>query len=129
MPTLLEQAVAHIKAGEIEKARPLLVEVLKQNPNDETTWLWMTKCVIETEQQRYCLEKVLSINPQNQYALRSLRYLTKPVPPPTQPKVIQQKPVQPIQKWGLGDSLLTFATFGIGLFLVLLCLYAWWVAR
>jgi ferric-dicitrate binding protein FerR (iron transport regulator) len=132
MPTMFEQAIAHIKAGEIENARPLLIEVLKQNPADENAWLWMTKCVTETEQKRYCFERVLKINPQNQYAIRELRHLTRPVSPPTQPKTSQPEPVQPVQpvpKRGLGDVILTFATFAISVFLILLCLYAWWLSR
>jgi hypothetical protein len=164
MPTMLEQAVTHIRAGEIEKARPLLIEVLKQNPGNEIAWLWMTKCVDEPEQKRYCFEKVLKLNPQNQYALRGLRHLTQPVSVPaplTQPKEDQQ-PVsqpevsrpevsqpqvrepqvsepqvsqpqapepQPAQKRGLFEILIIIASVGVGLFLVALCLYAWWVAR
>jgi hypothetical protein len=129
MTTMLEQAVAHIRAGEIENARSLLIEVLKQNPEDENAWLWMTKCVTEPEQKRYCFEKVLRINPQNQYAIRGLRHLTKPVSPPTQPKEHQQEPVQPVRKRGLGGALFNIALFGIALFLILVFLYAWWLAR
>jgi Tfp pilus assembly protein PilF len=129
MSTMLEQAVIHIKAGEIEKARPLLIEVLKQNPSNENAWLWMTKCVTETEQKRYCFEKVLKLNPQNQYAIRSLSNLTKPVSPPTQPKASRREPVPPVPKRGVGDALLNIALIGIAVFLVLLFFYAWWLAR
>lgn len=126
MPTTLEQAIAYIRAGEIEKARSLLITVLKQNPGDENAWLWMSRCVTETEQKRYCFEKVLKINPQNQYASRGLRHLTQPVSPPVQPEVIAQ---QPVRKRGPGEALLTFAIFGVGVVLVLLFLYAWWISR
>jgi hypothetical protein len=130
---MLEQAIAHIRAREIEKARPLLIEWLKQNPRDENAWLWMSGCVTEAEQKRYCLEKVLKINPQNQYAIRGLRHLTTSVSPPTQPTPTQprvsQSQLQPIPKPGLGTALLNFALFGIAVFIVLLFLYAWWLAR
>jgi ferric-dicitrate binding protein FerR (iron transport regulator) len=126
MTTMLEQAVAHIRAGEIEKARPLLIEVLKQNPRDENAWLWMSRCVTETEQKRYCFEKVLKLNPQNQHAIRSLSYLNRPVSPPAPPKLSQQQPVQK-QRWGA--ALLNIALFAIAIFLVLLFLYAWWLTR
>lgn len=129
MSIMLEQAVAHIRAGEIEKARPLLIEVLKQNPGDENAWLLMSRCVTEIEQKRYCFEKVLRLNPQNQYAIRSLSYLNRPVSPPVQPKVSQQEPVQPVQKQGWGAALLNIVLFALALFLVLLCLYAWWLTR
>ena len=131
MPTMLEQAIAHIRAGETEKARPLLAEALRQNPRDENAWLWMTKCVTELEQKRYCLERVLKLNPQNQYALRSLSHLTKPVPPPAPPKVSQPEPVRvkPVPKPARGVDILTIAIVGVAVFLVLLFVYAWWLAR
>lgn len=135
MRTMLEQAVAHIKAGEIEKARRLLIEVLKQNPKEENAWLWMTKCVTEPQQQRYCFEQILKIDPGNQYAIRALGHLTQPVSAPahpTQPEAIQPEPVPPVPpvpRPRPGDSILPLATFGIAVFLVLLCLYAWWLAR
>ena len=129
MPTMLEQAIAQIKAGEIEKAKPLLIDWLKQNPNDENGWLWMVRCVTDTQQQRYCLAKVLKINPQNQYALRSLRHLTIPVSPSTQPKPSQPPPMQPVQKRRLSDTILTYAMVAIAAFLVVLFVYAWWIAR
>jgi hypothetical protein len=92
MLTQFEQAVTHIKAGEIEKGKQLLAEVIKQNPRDEKAWLWMTKCVTNTEQERYCFNQVLKINPQNQHALKGLERLNKPVPPNSQPaaKIVQQ---------------------------------------
>jgi hypothetical protein len=126
MPTMFEQAVAHIRAGEVDKGRQILIDVLKQNPRDENGWLWMTRCVIETEQKRYCFDKVLKINPQNQYAIEGLRRLDQPVSPLRQPIVSQQPPVQ---KQKLGTTLLTIAIFSVGLFLVLLFLYVWWLAR
>ena len=145
MPTMFEQAITHIRAGEIEKARPFLIDWLKQNPNDENAWLWMTKCVPEPEQRRYCFEKVLKINPQNQYAIRGLRHLDKPVSQPvsqpisapaqspnsplTQKKVNAPQPVQKVRTQGPFEVVMTVVTVGIGIFLVLLCIYAWWVAR
>jgi hypothetical protein len=129
MSTMLEQAISHIRAGEINKARSLLIEVLKQNPADVNAWLWMTKCVTEPEQKRYCFEKVLKIDSQNQYAIRGLRHLTKPVSPPMQPQESQPQPVQPVQKRGSGEVIILIAAVGVGVFLILLCLYALWVAR
>lgn len=100
MPTQLEQAVAYIKAGEIEKGKQILIEVLKQNPRDENGWLWMTRCVTDAE-KRYCFDKVLQINPQNRHAIEGLRRLNNPVSPNTQSKVIQQ---QPTKKKGLSKA-------------------------
>lgn len=89
MQTKLEHAVAFIKAGDTEKGKQLLSEVIKQNPRDENAWLWMTRCVTTTEQKKYCFDRVLQINPQNQHAIEGLRRLNIPAisEPPTQPKV------------------------------------------
>ncbi len=94
MATLLEQAVAYIKAGDTEKAKPLLVEVIKQNPRDENAWLWMSRCVSNVEQKKDCFERVLVINPQNLYAIEGLNRLNNSVPNNSVPKVKvnQQQP-------------------------------------
>lgn len=126
MATPLEQAVAHIQAGELDKGKQLLAQVLKQNPGDANAWLLLARCVTDIEQQKYCFERVLKINPRNQYAIDGLRYLNNPVSLPTQPKV---EPQPPVKEGGLGDILLTVAIIGIGLFLVGLFVYAWWIAR
>ena len=86
MPTPLEQAVSLIREGKVEEARPLLIAYLKQNPRDENAWLWMTRCVTEPEQKKYCFEKVLKINPQNQYAIKGLQHIDNLPPSTSQPK-------------------------------------------
>ena len=125
MPTPLEQAVALIRAGNMAEARTILIEVLKQNSRDEYAWLCMTLCVTEVEQKRYCFQKVLKINPQNQNAITGLvrlnNPLVRPVPPvpPTQPQVIQQ----PIKKEILRFSVLTLAIVLTGFALVAIFVY------
>jgi len=119
MPTPLEQAVAHIRAGKIAEARTILIEVLKQNPRDDYAWLCMTLCVPEVEQKRYCFQKVLKINPQNQHAIAGLARLNNPVVPSTQPQVIQPS----IKKEVLRVSILILAIVFTGLALVIMFVY------
>ena|SRR5688572_19731561 len=119
MPTPLEQAVALIREGNIAKARTILIEVLKQNARDEDAWLCMTLCVTEVEQKRYCFQKVLKINPQNQHAIVGLARLNNPVVPPTQPQVIQQ----PTKKEILRFSVLALGIVLTGIALVILFVY------
>ena len=119
MPTPLEQAVALIRAGNIAEARTILIEVLKQNPGNDYAWLCMTLCVTEVEQKRYCFQKVLKINPQNQHAIAGLARLNNPVVPLTQPQVIQQ----PIKKEILRFSMLALAIVLTGIALVILFVY------
>lgn len=94
MASLSEQAVAYIRAGDIEQGRQLLIAVLKQNPRDEMAWLWMTKCVSEPDQKRYCFNRVLKINPQNQHAITGLRRLDNPAPPALSPDVSQIQQIE-----------------------------------
>ena len=66
MTTILEQAVAYIKAGNLENGKKLLIQVIQQNPRDENAWLWMSRCVTSVEQKRECFQRALNINPDNQ---------------------------------------------------------------
>jgi hypothetical protein len=119
MPTPLEQAVALIRAGNIAEARTILIEVLKQNPRNDYAWLCMTLCVTEVEQKRYCFQKVLKINPQNQHAIAGLARLNNPVVSPPQPQIIQQ----PIKKELLRFSILALAIVLTGIALVIIFVY------
>src|SRR5215210_282952 len=119
MPTPLEQAVALIRAGNIAGARTILIEVLKQNPGNDYAWLCMTICVPEVEQKRYCFQKVLRINPQNQHAIAGLTRLNNPVVLPTQAQVIQQYTKKEVLRF----SILVLAAVLSGIGLVILCVY------
>ncbi len=119
MPTPLEQAVTLIRAGNIAQARTILIEVLKQNPRNDYAWLCMTLCVTEVEQKRYCFQKVLKINPQNQHAIAGLARLNNPVISPAQPQVIQQ----PVRKEILRFSILALAIVLTGIALVIIFVY------
>jgi len=70
-----EQAITSIKAGDKEKGKLLLADILKQNPKDENAWLWMSRCVDLKQQKEDCYRKVLAINPNNSFAQEGLRRL------------------------------------------------------
>jgi hypothetical protein len=120
MPTPLEQAYSYINAGDIETAKQLLAQILKQNPNDENAWLWMSRCVTTTEQKRYCFDRVLKINPQNQGAIEGLKRLNNPVPPNPPPKVIHQQPIKPVKK-KRPDKKRIIAVMGLGVAICSIC--------
>jgi uncharacterized protein YjbI with pentapeptide repeats len=94
MSDKLQQAITLIKSGDKQSGGRLLAEILKAEPRNETAWLWMSSLVDNDEQRRYCLEQVLTINPNNQLAKKGLAKLQ-------QKQEIQPKPVespkQPIQ--------------------------------
>ena len=75
MTTNLEQAVVYIKAGDLEKGKKLLIQVIQQNPRDENAWLWMSRCVTSVEQKRECFQRALNINPVNPHAVKGLQRL------------------------------------------------------
>jgi len=72
---LLHLATAEIGAGNKEKARQLLEQVLKADPHSERGWFWMAKAVDSEEEQRFCLKQVLSIDHHNTLARRRLEAL------------------------------------------------------
>lgn len=126
----LGQAIEYIQAGDKEKGKELLVQILEENPRDENAWLWLALCLTDVKQERECYERILKINPHNQYAIEGLQRLKDTLSRPTQPKV--SRPIdqqQPVQKPGLAQTLITLAIFAVGAFLVLLFLYAWWLVR
>ena len=81
----LDDAVQLIRSGHKQAAVPLLKEILRGDPRDENAWLWLQVCVDDIGQKRYCLQKALEINTENQPARNALRKLTEPAPHPVQP--------------------------------------------
>jgi hypothetical protein len=92
MSTLLEQAIERIKAGDIATARNLLRQELTQNPKSEYAWMASSHCASDDNQKRYCLNKVLEINPNNEIARRELGKLSSPPTSPLQALTSTPKP-------------------------------------
>ncbi|MEW5870208.1 MAG: leucine-rich repeat domain-containing protein [Chloroflexota bacterium] len=78
--TLLQEAIALVKAGDRKGGRQRLSALLKRQPENVTAWLWMAGAVDEDAQRRFCLERVLQLDPGNQVARRGLESL-QPRPP------------------------------------------------
>jgi len=72
---ILQQAVTAIKSGDTERGKELLIEVIEKDESNENAWLWMTRCVADRNVKRECFERVLEINPVNEYAIRGLKHL------------------------------------------------------
>src|SRR5919197_1430449 len=70
----LRQAIELIKNGDKRGGQNLLVDVVNTDPNNETAWLWLSS-VVPHEKRAFCLEKALSINPQNIQARNQLEKL------------------------------------------------------
>jgi hypothetical protein len=74
------QAIEVIRQGNLPEGAKILSQVLKNHPEDEQAWLWMSACVTDHEKKVFCLQKVLKINPASQAARRGLAAMGVPVP-------------------------------------------------
>jgi hypothetical protein len=72
----LSQAVQLIKAGNKPAALPLLKQLIQAEPDNELAWQWLYSCVDDVSQKKYCLKKVLEINPNNTNARNALEKLS-----------------------------------------------------
>ncbi|WP_322798285.1 tetratricopeptide repeat protein [Thermoflexus sp.] len=73
----LREAIELVKKGDKISARQMLVEILRADPKNELAWLWLSVCVDDMEQKKYCLKRALSINPNSQYARKALAKLNQ----------------------------------------------------
>jgi len=92
---LLQQAITAIKSGNKGNGAQILTQLVKQDPANETAWLWLSVCVESTEQKRYCLNRALEINPNNRDARQALAQLesvelpsVSDIVPPSTAKVV-----------------------------------------
>lgn len=90
---LLRKGIEAAKASNKAEARRLLGQVVQTNPENEMAWLWLGGVVETIEQQIFCLEKVLAINPDNQMAQRGLNILKAKVETePSTPVMVVSEP-------------------------------------
>ena len=99
---LLEEAIAHVNAGEIEQGRAKLERVLEQNPKSDRAWVWLSGCVEDPRQRRICLQQALNANPNNQAALDGMQMLEGKLVPSSQapPSLVESR----LSAIGMGDE-------------------------
>src|SRR5258708_14435932 len=96
---LLQQGIAAARAGQQAQARKLLQEAVKRDPRSESAWLWLSSVAKDDQERTFCLKQLLTINPNNENAIRGLKQLGvnveagAPPPPPAAgvPQVDDQK--------------------------------------
>lgn len=71
----IQQAIAAGKGGDRAGAVRLLSEAVRQDPGNARAWYLLSQVVEGNEKARYCLEKVLEIDPGNEQAVRRLNEL------------------------------------------------------
>ena len=72
---LLHVAAAALGNGRRAEARRLLEGIVQAAPRSERGWLWLTDTVETDEERRFCLTRVLDVNPRNSLARRELDIL------------------------------------------------------
>jgi twitching motility two-component system response regulator PilG len=65
---LLQEGIAAAKAGEKERARPLLRAAAALDEGNELTWLWLAGAAETPAEALSCLERVLALNPTHERA-------------------------------------------------------------
>ena len=86
MTSYTEKGITALKNGDKSKARSLLSLAVKDNPKDEKAWLALAAASEHREQRVYCLQKALSLNPENAIANRELSKIISPFPKNSQPE-------------------------------------------
>lgn len=73
---MVREGINAVKAGNKEEGRALLMKAVELDPYNEEGWLWLSGVVESPDDQRTCLENVLSINPNNDRARQGVAYLS-----------------------------------------------------
>jgi tetratricopeptide (TPR) repeat protein len=73
----LLDAIELVKANRREEARHILRELIREDKDFESAWLWMSVAVDSVDQSIICLDNVLRINPDNADAATALYHLRK----------------------------------------------------
>jgi len=95
MSESIKQAENAIKAGDTKHAFELLRQTLAEDPNSERAW-WIMSGLVQRSERVNCLEQVLRINPENQFARDALTRL-KNAPPKVEIKPVRKIP-EPTEK-------------------------------
>jgi len=70
--SLLRKVVAQIRSGKVNKARPVLVDLLRREPNNEQAWYLLSFVLEDPQQQQYALLQAIKINAEFEKARKRL---------------------------------------------------------
>lgn len=107
---VLAEAIAAIRAGDKETGRELILDVLEDDPRNETAWTWACDVAETTEEQIHCLRQVLSINPSNEAARRYLARLEEQVAESVEPEGAEVNSLLLVVQWGFPILLVLVVT-------------------
>jgi tetratricopeptide (TPR) repeat protein len=90
--------IEEAKKGNYEKAAGYLVKAVQADPMNVDGWLFLGHCLSDADKRRYCYQRALAINPQNEIAKTSLTRLDNPqkvelpTPEHVSPPISQESP-------------------------------------
>ncbi|MBZ0281137.1 MAG: hypothetical protein K8L97_10370 [Anaerolineae bacterium] len=102
LDAMVRDAVSAYRAGRKDEARTMLLRAVEIDQYHEQAWLWLSAVVESVDEQRTCLENVITINPNNERAKQGLQVLIQKASVPA------PKPVSAAQE----DDLLASTHFG-----------------
>lgn len=79
---LLHNAIESARLGFYEDAQKLLLQVIRQEPNNLLAWLWLAQTLDDPKRQADCLRQALRIEPANPDALAGVEALRTGMPLP-----------------------------------------------
>jgi hypothetical protein len=74
----LQEGIIAAKAGQLEQARFRLLDVVEQDQTNEAAWFWLYQVFDRRDDKRLCLENLIIINPQNEWAQEELLNYVSP---------------------------------------------------
>jgi tetratricopeptide (TPR) repeat protein len=81
---LLQRGITAVQMGHADTAKECFMAIITANDRHEAAWFWLSQVVEDVEEQRICLENVLTLNPNYPQAERLLDQLTETVVDPRQ---------------------------------------------
>lgn len=66
--TMFQEAVDAARSKDYPRARDLLTRLLRTDQSNATYWIWLSAVVDTKQEQIFCLERVIKLDPQNQSA-------------------------------------------------------------
>ncbi|GAB4197816.1 MAG: hypothetical protein OHK0022_16430 [Roseiflexaceae bacterium] len=76
----LAQGIEALKSGDAQNARRLLTQALLDDLDNLQGWLWLSGAVAAPGERKYCLERVIALDPQHAPARRGLATLPADTP-------------------------------------------------
>lgn len=70
-----QEILRAFQKGKLEKARFLIRLELENNPHSVSTWTWAYRLAETAPEKRYCLDKILAVDPENEFAQQKMAEL------------------------------------------------------